>query len=95
MVARAKAIAVEEQQKTWNLMASRPWAHSPSRVAKLGLAELDFCAESEKALSYKNLQNPPNRDQDISVKYKKPPKQRLRSIISKIQVTPQTEIKIY
>ncbi len=26
---------VEEQQKTWNLTASRPQAHSPTSIAKL------------------------------------------------------------
>ncbi len=80
---------VEEQQKTWNLPVSQPQSHSPNSVAKLGLAELDFCVESDKY-----TQNPPNRDWNISVKYTKPPKQRPK-YISKIHKTPQTETKIY
>jgi hypothetical protein len=67
---------VEEKGETLNLPASQPQAHSPTSVAKLELAELDFCAESDK-----NMQNPPNRDQNISVKYTNSPKQRSKYII--------------
>jgi hypothetical protein len=74
---------------TQNLPRSQLQAHSPTSIATLGLAESDFCAESDK-----NTQNPPNRDQNISVKYTKPPKQRPK-YISKIHKTPQTETEIY
>ncbi len=73
--------------KCWR--TSQPQAHSPTSLAKLGLAESDYCAESDK-----NMQNTPNRDQNISVKYTKPPKQRPK-YISKIHKTPQTETQIY
>jgi hypothetical protein len=57
---------VEERQKIRHQPASQPQAHSPTSLAKLGLAESDFYAELEKAVPYENTQNHPNRDQNIS-----------------------------